>query len=135
MWPLFFGFRPFNCKDFGKIYQLKGLKPKNKGHTNFYECCDLTIKVYLIHTTSSSVIRYSHFKWVYYLSRLKAETKRYYYYCFPYFYGHFWCTSQHSSTMFWNGLLKFKAHLSVAWHGFKLVLYVSMFYSSTLYCK
>ena len=28
--------------DFIKIYQLKGLKPKNKGHTNFYECCDLT---------------------------------------------------------------------------------------------
>ena len=25
-----------------KIYQLKGLKPKNKGRTNFYECCDLT---------------------------------------------------------------------------------------------
>ena len=25
-----------------------GLKPKNKGHTNFYECCDLTKKVYLI---------------------------------------------------------------------------------------
>ena len=27
-----------------KIYQLKGLEPKNKGHTNFYECCDLTKK-------------------------------------------------------------------------------------------
>ena len=29
-----------------------GLKPKNKGHANFYECCDLTEKVYLlfIHT-------------------------------------------------------------------------------------
>ena len=26
---------------------IKGLKPKNKGHTNFYECCDLTKKVYL----------------------------------------------------------------------------------------
>ena len=24
-----------------------GLKPKNKGHANFYECCDLTEKVYL----------------------------------------------------------------------------------------
>ena len=23
------------------------LKPKNKGHANFYECCDLTKKVYL----------------------------------------------------------------------------------------
>ena len=29
---------------FCKIYQLKGLKPKNKGHANFYECCDLTKK-------------------------------------------------------------------------------------------
>ena len=27
---------------------MKGLKPKNKGHTNFYECCDLTKKVYLV---------------------------------------------------------------------------------------
>ena len=31
-----------------KIYQLKGLKPINKGYTNFYECCDLTEKVYLV---------------------------------------------------------------------------------------
>ena len=30
-----------------RLYQLKGLKPKNKGDTNFYECCDLTKKVYL----------------------------------------------------------------------------------------
>ena len=30
-----------------KIFQLNGLKPKNKGQTNFYECCDLTKKVYL----------------------------------------------------------------------------------------
>ena len=30
-----------------KSFQLKGLKPENKGHTNFYECCDLTKKVYL----------------------------------------------------------------------------------------
>ena len=27
-----------------KFFQLKGLKPKNKGHMNFYECCDLTKK-------------------------------------------------------------------------------------------
>ena len=27
-----------------KIYLSKGLKPKNKGHTNFYQCCDLTKK-------------------------------------------------------------------------------------------
>ena len=32
---------------FYKNFQLRGLKPKNKGHTNFYECCDLTKKVYL----------------------------------------------------------------------------------------
>ena len=30
-----------------KIFQLKGLKPNNNGHTNFNECCDLTKKVYL----------------------------------------------------------------------------------------
>ena len=30
--------------DSSKIYQLKGLKPKNIGHTNFYECYDLTKK-------------------------------------------------------------------------------------------
>ena len=35
---------------FSKIYELKGLKPKNKGHSNFYECCDLTEKVYLAST-------------------------------------------------------------------------------------
>ena len=34
-------------KYLSKIYQLKGLKPKDKGHTNFYEFRDLTKKVYL----------------------------------------------------------------------------------------
>ena len=34
---------------FSKIFQLKGLEPKNKGCTTFYECCDLTKKVYLIY--------------------------------------------------------------------------------------
>ena len=38
--------------DLTKIFQLKGLKPKNKGQANFYECCDLTKKVYLTHTHS-----------------------------------------------------------------------------------
>ena len=33
-----------NCKLITKIFQFKGLNPKNKGHTNFYECCDLTKK-------------------------------------------------------------------------------------------
>ena len=42
-----FGLQTLQLKDFSKIYQLKSLKPKNKGHTNFYECCDLTEKVYL----------------------------------------------------------------------------------------
>ena len=28
--------------DYSKIYQLKVLQPKSKGHTNFYDCCDLT---------------------------------------------------------------------------------------------
>ena len=37
--------------DFTNIFQLKGLKPKNKGQRNFYECCDWTKKVYLaVHT-------------------------------------------------------------------------------------
>ena len=35
--------------DFTKIFQLKGLKLKDKGHTNFYECCNLTKKVYLLY--------------------------------------------------------------------------------------
>ena len=34
--------------NFTKIFQLKGLKPKNNGQMNFYECCDLTEKVYLV---------------------------------------------------------------------------------------
>ena len=42
-----FGFQTLSSIDFTKIFQLKGLKPENKGHTNFYECCDLTKKVYL----------------------------------------------------------------------------------------
>ena len=45
-----FGLQTLYLKDFSKIYQLKGLKPKSKGRTNFYECCDLTEKVYLKHS-------------------------------------------------------------------------------------
>ena len=41
------GLQTLQLNDFSKIYQLNGLKSKNKGHTNFYECCDLTKKVYL----------------------------------------------------------------------------------------
>ena len=37
--------------EFTNIFQLKDPKPKNKGQTNFYECCDLMKKVYLaVHT-------------------------------------------------------------------------------------
>ena len=44
-----FGLQILQLIDFSRIYQLKGLEPKNKGHTKFYECCALTKKVYLIH--------------------------------------------------------------------------------------
>ena len=43
--------------DFAKRFQLKGLKPINKGHTNFFECCDLTKKIYLGFLVG---IRFSH---------------------------------------------------------------------------
>ena len=51
-----FGVQTLWLKDFSNIYRLKGLKPKNNSHTNFYECCDLMKKVYLIyilHTLTS----------------------------------------------------------------------------------
>ena len=35
-----------------------GLKPKNKGHANFYECCDLTKKVYLEYSALSLELFY-----------------------------------------------------------------------------
>ena len=44
---LVFGLQTLLSIDFSKIYQSKGLKPKNKGYANFYKCCDLTEKVYL----------------------------------------------------------------------------------------
>ena len=40
-----FNLQTLRSKDFSKIYRLKGMKPKNKGHMNFYECCVLTKKV------------------------------------------------------------------------------------------
>ena len=43
-----FGLQTHKLKDFSEIYQLKDPKPKKKGHTNFYECCDLTKNVYLV---------------------------------------------------------------------------------------
>ena len=39
-----FGLQTLKSIDFSKIYQLKGMKPKNKGHANFYECSDLAKK-------------------------------------------------------------------------------------------
>ena len=42
-----FGLQTLKLIDFTKIFQSKGLKPKNKDHANFYECCDLTKKIYL----------------------------------------------------------------------------------------
>ena len=42
-----FGLQTLWSIDFTKFYQLKGLEFESKGHTNFYECCDLTKKVYL----------------------------------------------------------------------------------------
>ena len=36
-----FGLQTLQLIEFTKIYQLKVLKPKNKDHMNFYECCDL----------------------------------------------------------------------------------------------
>ena len=40
--------------DFTIIFQLRGLKPKNKDHANSYDCCDLTQKVYLPHAPFQS---------------------------------------------------------------------------------
>ena len=38
------------AKEFFRSKVVKSLKSKNKGQTNFYECCDLTKKVYLTKT-------------------------------------------------------------------------------------
>ena len=46
---LVFGLQTLCLIDISKIYHLKGPKPKNEDHTNFYECCDLTKKVYLMY--------------------------------------------------------------------------------------
>ena len=43
-----FGLQTLKLKDFSIIYQSKGLTPKIKGRTNFYECYDLTEKVCLV---------------------------------------------------------------------------------------
>ena len=43
-----FGLQTHWLMDLSKIFQLKGLKPKDKSQTNFYKCCDLTKKLYLV---------------------------------------------------------------------------------------
>ena len=48
-------------KGFSRIFQLKGLKSKDKGQANFYECCDLTKKVYLVEVASSQLMQYGIF--------------------------------------------------------------------------
>ena len=39
-----FGLQTLSLIDLSKIYELKSLEPKNKGHMNFYEHCDLMKK-------------------------------------------------------------------------------------------
>ena len=51
-----FGLQTLSSIDFSNLFQLKGLKPKNKGHTNLYECYDLTKKVYLMRTLCKSSV-------------------------------------------------------------------------------
>ena len=62
-----FGLQTLWLKIFCKIYQLMGLKPKNKGHINFYECCYLTKKVYLNCTSRWPRPSFClHYKWSFY---------------------------------------------------------------------
>ena len=51
-----FGLQTLELKDFPKVFQLKHLKPKNKGRTDFYEYCDLTKKVYLMYMYISTYL-------------------------------------------------------------------------------
>ena len=59
-----FGLQTLWLKDFSKIYRLNGLKLKYNSHTNFYECCDMTKKVYLIfiHLKNNNNSTYVHNK-------------------------------------------------------------------------
>ena len=43
--------------DFTKIYQLKSLEFKNKGHMNFYEFCDLMKNISKYHISSTSGVQ------------------------------------------------------------------------------
>ena len=51
-----FELQTLSLLDFTKIVQLEGLKPKNKGHKNFYECCNLTKKIYLMYCAAACYI-------------------------------------------------------------------------------
>ena len=55
-----FGLQTIWLMDSTKIIQLNGLKPKNKGQTNFYECCNLTKK-------SISKVNIPNHLWLWYL--------------------------------------------------------------------
>ena len=57
------------------MYPLKGLELKNKGHTNFYECCDLTEKVYLSTTIVRGVCRAIYTKIYANIPSLKASCR------------------------------------------------------------
>ena len=57
-----FGLQNLKLIEFITTFQLKGLKPKIKGHANFYECSDLTKKVYL--TYIGCTIRTFGFPWL-----------------------------------------------------------------------
>ena len=58
---------------FTRTFQLKGLKPKNKGYMNFYECCDSTKKYILgpldsmfLHSISDFIVSFFlHLPWHY----------------------------------------------------------------------
>ena len=65
VWLLFLGFRTLESKYFSKIYQSKGPKPKNIGRRNFYDCCDLTKKVYLYYIFWKFLQNsFSTYKWI-----------------------------------------------------------------------
>ena len=53
-----FGLQTLGLIDFTRI--LMGLKPKVKGQRNFYECCDLTKKVYLMYTPTEWCVFLGH---------------------------------------------------------------------------
>ena len=74
-----FGLQTLQQKDFSKIYQLKGLKLKNKGHINFYECCDLAKKVYLMYIQELTDTKDFEDKMTYKFKKRWYKHKMYYY--------------------------------------------------------